>query len=294
MLTNKYNLPEAIVAAVSNDDYSRGEADFSVTELVAEPRYIQLRRRHGHEIVEDVADMGHILMGKIAHGILEKANLLNALHEERLFTTVDGTTISGALDHYAYTPDETLMDLKVTSVYATKDSNQKADWVAQLNCYAELLRRHSFQPAKLQIIPVYKDWRAAEQKRNDWYPSHMLGQPITIAMWPQRTIDEYLSDRVAAHVAARDIPNDDLPVCTDLFRWKRPETFAVMKTPKAKRATKLCATEGDARTYVMQRGMTKAVIQHRPAEYPRCASYCSVAQFCSYGREYARQAHQDV
>ena len=37
-ITNVLNLPEAIVRAVTRDTYSKGQAEFSVTELLLPPR----------------------------------------------------------------------------------------------------------------------------------------------------------------------------------------------------------------------------------------------------------------
>ena len=43
ILTNKHNLPEAIVAAIMNDSYTKGDADISVTELLSPPQLRALR-----------------------------------------------------------------------------------------------------------------------------------------------------------------------------------------------------------------------------------------------------------
>lgn len=106
-VTNKLGLPEAIVEAVANDDYTRGECDLSVTQLIAPPRQVELIRQHEDELEEDAADRIFLLMGKIAHGILEKAAPRGAaITEERLFIDVDGWRISGAFDSLVLVDDE--------------------------------------------------------------------------------------------------------------------------------------------------------------------------------------------
>jgi hypothetical protein len=106
-LTNKLGLPSAIVAALENDTYSRGECDLSVTQLIAPPRQVELRRRHEAELEEDVADRIWILLGKSIHEILEKAAPYgSAITEERLFMEIDGWVISGAFDSLVLREDE--------------------------------------------------------------------------------------------------------------------------------------------------------------------------------------------
>ena len=45
-LTNNHNLPEAIVAAIMNDSYTKGDADISVTELLTPPQLRHLKLKH--------------------------------------------------------------------------------------------------------------------------------------------------------------------------------------------------------------------------------------------------------
>src|SRR3990167_5596923 len=45
-LTNKQGLPQPLVEAVRNDSYGRGDADISVTQLLAPPRKVALIHEH--------------------------------------------------------------------------------------------------------------------------------------------------------------------------------------------------------------------------------------------------------
>jgi hypothetical protein len=100
-------LPEAVYNAVRADDYTRGECDLSVTQLISPPRIVELRRRHEQELEEDASDRIWLLIGKVAHGILERAAPSGAAFtEERLFIDIDGWRISGAFDSLVLLDDE--------------------------------------------------------------------------------------------------------------------------------------------------------------------------------------------
>lgn len=97
-LSNKMGLPDALVRAIQNDGYNPGEkTDFSVTQLISSPRIRVLRKRHWHEIEDDVSDRIYSLLGQSIHTILERAEV-SAHVEERLYAEVDGMTISGQFD----------------------------------------------------------------------------------------------------------------------------------------------------------------------------------------------------
>src|ERR1041384_3875976 len=63
-ITNNLNLPMPLVAAVRNDKYSPGRSDYTTSQLAGTPpRQFALKRKHWHELTEDVADRIYSLSG---------------------------------------------------------------------------------------------------------------------------------------------------------------------------------------------------------------------------------------
>lgn len=75
-LTNNYNLPTPLVDAVKADSYEVS-GDISTTTLLSSPRIRMLKKQFGRGLEEDVSDYLWALMGQVAHGILERANIKN-------------------------------------------------------------------------------------------------------------------------------------------------------------------------------------------------------------------------
>lgn len=121
-LTNTLNLPASIVAAVSWDDRNRDGADYTITELIAPPRQIALRRKHWAELEEDVSERLWALLGSAGHEVLRRAGkqLGRGTIEERATVELDGKRISGQID-LAIQDDNTMTDFKFTSVWAVKE-----------------------------------------------------------------------------------------------------------------------------------------------------------------------------
>ena len=106
IITNRLELPEAIVKAVQNDKYSKGDANISVTTLIAPARKRAIEAAHADALTEDVTERIWALMGQIAHGILAASAGDDAWTEERLFIERHGWRISGSFDSYILTEVE--------------------------------------------------------------------------------------------------------------------------------------------------------------------------------------------
>lgn len=268
MLTNRLDLPDAIVRAIKNDKYDPGTGDISVTKLISPPQIAHLLRQH--EPIEDASDRIWSLIGQAVHGILERAyeNDDSVIVERRFYTSCEGWNVSGQID--VYDPaTQTIYDYKITSVWAR---DGKDEWDQQLNMLRVLLEDSGLPVKHLKIIAIFRDWQKA--KVGDFeYPESQV-KPIDVDLWPYDTARGFMSGRVQLHQAETPRP------CTDEERWAKPEKWAVMKIGR-KSAVKLFDKHDAAQTFIdgsKDAGLLD--IQHRPKQYTRCGSYCPVAGNC--------------
>ena len=152
MKITKGNLPEPLYQAILkvNAKYSKGEADYSVTQLIDSPRISMLKQQHWDEIEEIAEDMLWRFYGSLSHEIIAASSDWNVLHEERMFTKTEGKIISGCPDWF----DGTLInDYKITSKYSIAHG-VKDEWVKQMNLYRYILVDNGWHPASLQIVAI--------------------------------------------------------------------------------------------------------------------------------------------
>jgi hypothetical protein len=268
-LTNKLNLPSAIVEAVANDGYTRGDADISVTQLIKSPRIVALEKEHAGEIVEDASDRIWSLMGQSIHTILERANRVG-IAERRLSITVEGWKISGGMD--LFDEDGILTDYKVTSAWSVK-AGAKDEWIEQLNVYAEILRANGHPVKGLRVVAILRDWSKLEARRDPAYAQSQVAV-FDLTLWDAPKAERFIRDRVTLHKQAQI----DLPLCSKEDGWAKSDTFAVMKQG-ATRETRVYESEEEAHGHAAQN--SALYVQKRPGESTRCISYCSVARFCA-------------
>lgn len=273
-ITNNYDLPAPLVSAIVNDTYEK-VGDISVTRLIGAPRKHQLETRHDAEVTQDATDFLWSLLGQSVHEIFRRAEDITPgyLVEKRLTATVGDWAISGQPD--LLTPDRTLQDWKITSVYSFL-LGDKPDWEAQLNCYAWLLQENDYKVNALQIVGILRDWMQSKANESNYPPVPFLLKDIPL--WSKEAQQRYVEERVAIHQLAANTPDDELPECTDEERWARPTTWAVKKKGN-KKATRVLENEAGAIAWIA--GGKGFVIEKRPGRNIRCEEYCAAAPFCN-------------
>lgn len=271
--TNRHGLPQPIVAALTNDGYTKGAADISVTGLLGPARKRQLELRHWHELTEDVTDRLFALLGTITHDILDRADTTAHLKEVRLYIKRHGWTISGKPDRYTLIGG-LLDDYKTTSVYAIKDGEIKPEWVAQTNLYAHMLREHGYPADRLRIIAILRDWSKARAMTVKDYP----GEPvklIDVPLWSPERIEDFIYERLAAHATAQS----ELPECSPEERWQKPSVWIATRAGNI-RPSKVEDTEAEIDAWIAEQTKGEWTKAHRRGEDTRCLYYCPCAPFC--------------
>lgn len=279
------------MAAVSSDEYERGKAEFTATELIKPSRIVSYTRKHWDDLVEDVSDRVWRFQGQTKHIVLERIArtdphryIVETRHEATMPDT--GALISGQIDLLDKN-DGTLYDWKETSVWKFMVGDTK-EWEEQANVNLYLLRMNGLLPTRLINIALLKDWKIREARfgRKEDYPKcavHVMPLP----MWSVGQAQHYINEKVKKHRAEMANP----PVCSKAERWQRDASFAVMRTDR-KRAVKLCTSRDQAEAVQLHHmkiappgDAKKFYIEERDAEPVRCLDFCAVQLHCDFGTD---------
>lgn len=265
IVTNVHGLPEALVRAVTNDPYTNGGADISVTTLIDAPQIRRLKKVHAEQITVDVSERIWALLGQGVHTVLERAALRSEgmVAETRLFATVRGWRLSGQFDVMAL-ESGVLSDYKVTSVAKLQDTDK---WTQQLNILRWLAYKNGEAVQSLEIIAILRDWKKGMAEKSPTYPQTPIVR-IPIPMWAMDEAEEFIDERVMLHQM------EEAGGCTDEERWYTGTTYAVVK-PGSTRALRVLDEPPEPSS--VPEGYT---VEERPGVYRRCESYCEVRAFC--------------
>ena len=280
-VTNKFGVPAPLVTLATREYYSKGRAQYSVTELLSPPRVRRLREQYDSEIETDVTDMMWSMLGSALHVVMERGQTEGHITEERLFIEVDGVTLSGAIDLQEERDGGVVItDYKFTSAWAVM--NDKPEWEQQLNVYRWLVEKvKGNRVYALRICALIRDFSRHETREG--YPAAPI-QMVDIPLWTLEQADLFVRRRLDMHREAKvshDL-GDALPECSAEERWES-ETIYAVKREGRKTAIRVFKDFNEAKELAEKE---KGYVETRPGESRRCTgNFCSVNRWCE---QYAR------
>jgi hypothetical protein len=283
-ITNKLNLPEGFVKAVSAERHNAAMC-LSATTLLLGVKQIILTDRHWDELTDDVSDRIWAIWGQAVHSLLESEGDDDFTEQEMSYKT-GGITVTGRIDNYDMKRG-IISDYKTASVNKIR-FNDFSDWHMQGMIYAWLLARNNFPVRHCRFIAILKDHSRTEAMRDFQYPRlpvYVYDFPVTRTGLFKAGV--YIHNKVNEYTRYYKTPDDVIPPCSPKERWERPAKFAVKKEGR-KTAVRLFDNIKDAEKKASELGGGH-FIEHRAGESVRCQNYCLCNKFCDFYRSNAGQ-----
>jgi hypothetical protein len=225
---------------------------------------------------------------------IDKSGYTDYTIEEELKLTVKDRLISG---RYDIRDGLDLWDIKNIKTWKLIFDPDFKEFVEQQNLYAYLLLKDKgIKLESINILAFYKDWTQG-QTRDPSYPQSQVVE-YELELWPYEQTEQFLNDRLQMHIDVEDTPDEELPMCTREDRWERHQGgstvhYAIMKNPKAKRATRVLKT-GDLDDAVAMangiKGLTRdSFIEVRYAKPKRCVDWCNIKEHCSFWKNWNKK-----
>ena len=276
-VTNVHNLPEPLVTLARREYYSKGAAQYSVTEIMSPPKIRRMREKYDDQIVTDVSQMLWSLLGSALHVVMERGETSGWIKEERLFAEVDGVSISGAIDlQEEGEAGITIYDYKFTSAWAVMQ--EKEEWIQQLNIYKWLVETvKQRKVVGLKICAMVRDY--SKHDLREAYPAAPICV-IDIPLWDSVKTEMYIRERLEMHRESKMRADfeEDLQNCSNEERWMSETTFAVKREGR-KTAIRVFKTIEEATELAEKE---KGYVETRLGEPKRCTGdFCGVSQWCA-------------
>ncbi len=300
LITNKFGLPEPYYKSCLRDNHPRfGWDTFSVTELMKGTKEIVLTKRHWEELEQDCVDMVWTVFGTAVHSVMEGHDSDNELAEERISMPVPcgeygDIRVSGGFDLYNG-DTKILTDYKTTGVFSYQMKLQEgidSHWAKQLRVYWLILQKAGFEVKGVRNTVFLKDWSKTQARRDASYPQKPIvnidydfGPVFRSDVAADMMAD--LSSKIQEILEFKDVPEEEIPNCSNEERWERDECWAIMKKGRktaVKRHSKLFDAEQHLTTLDANH-----YIEHRPGVPVKCLDYCVCAEKCSFYKKYIDQ-----
>lgn len=281
-ITNKMNLPQAIVNAVTTEQHN-APGTVSATTLLKGNKHILLMQRHWDEIETDAADMIWAIFGTAVHAVMEAQVQGHHFSEEFLSYAAGSLTVTGRIDLYDMTTG-TIDDYKTASLWKVVYQDFE-DWRKQGLIYAWLLRKNGMPANHVRFIALLKDHSKRKARYDASYPqSPVYTYEYHVTENDIAEIDAFIMDKVKSLSTDMLKLDDEIEPCSMDQRWQDYPKFALMKEGR-KSAVRLYDTAEDAMA-ALDNADSKHYLQARPGEPIMCLDYCPAKQFCSFYKEY--------
>lgn len=287
LVTNKHNLPQSLVNAVTTERHNK-EGSVSATTLLQGVKQIILTERHWDEIEDDVSDRVWALFGTAVHKLLEECNP-NAFTEEKFEVKRDSKTVTGQVDLYDM-EEKTITDYKTASVWKVKFQSFD-DWRRQGLIYAWLLKQQGLEVKRCRFIAMLRDWTKGEAQRNADYPQAQIYEYVfDVTEKDLSEIEIFINDKVLQIIENEKKSDDEIASCSAEERWETETTWAIKKVGR-KTALKVCHTKAEAEELMPKLGGTE--IEERKGQSKRCTDYCLCNKFCNFYKEHCLKGEQE-
>jgi len=283
LITNKYNLPQALVDAVKGDGV-REHKGYGVTTILKPVREIILMRRHEGEIEVDVSDCINRLFGTAFHSLIEQHDK-TGMAEITLEKEINGLKLIGKLDLYD-TINECVIDYKTATVWKVMFKDFE-DWRKQGLIYAWLCMQNGYSVKKIKFYAFLKDWTAKDKRaKGDDYPeSQVYTYELNVGINELVEIETWLEMKFGSLKNELCYNDDELVPCTKEECWYTGDKYAVYKNVSDKKAQRLFDSKVEAEGYLKEKMDGKGIVVFRQGEYRKCQDYCEVCNFCNIRKE---------
>lgn len=275
------SLPTPFLRCLLDDQYDKGDSEFSTTQLISPPQRTWIKEQ-GHEEIKTATSSFYAVLGTILHRVLQDyaREEEGEIAERRLYTEIQGRKVSGCIDLYE-THTSTVSDWKFIGGV---QKEIKDDHWKQLQINGRLAEIHGWEVNNVAITYFQRDWKTLQALVDPNYPK--IGIQNLVVPYDQSAGINLLETTVADHVNAK---NGKPRPCTELEKWQAPASYAIIKNG-GKRAINggVCSSLAEANDKMLPGHF----IQHRPSERTYCLHFCNLKHACpQFQRESREIAH---
>lgn len=314
---NTSSVPLSMAVFLATDNYDHDENTISATSLIKPLRQLILGGRVPQELsLPDLVSMVASRVGTAIHDGFERSwtqnyrvamaalgypervinlvrvnptkeelqsnpDLIPVYLEQRAYKQVGNYLVSGKFD---FVGQGRLEDVKTTGTYSAMSGSNDRKYILQGSIY-RWLNPDIITEDDMSIQFIFTDWSAMQARQNPNYPQQRIMEH-KLKLLSYEEIDRFVRQKLSDFDDLVDLPEPDLPLCTDEDLWRTEPQFKWYKNHDAStvatalKSTKNFDTELEARTHMMTVGKGAGIVVTKPGQVNAC-KYCSGFAICS-------------
>lgn len=314
---NTSSVPLSMAVFLATDNYDHDPNTISATSLIKPLRQLILGGRVPQELsLPDLTGMIASRVGTAIHDAIERSwvtnyqtamealgypqhviklvrinptkleleenpDIIPVYLEQRAHRRVGSYLVSGKFD---FVGQGRLEDFKTTGVFAAMSGSNDAKYILQGSIY-RWLNPDLITDDYMSIQFIFTDWSAMQARQSPNYPPHRF-QERKLKLLSIEETDAYIKRKLSDFDDLVDLPEPDLPLCTDEDLWRTEPVFKWYKNhdkdtvATASKSTKNFGTDLEARTHMMTVGKGAGIVVEKPGQVNAC-KYCPGFAACS-------------
>lgn len=320
--TNNGNLPLSVAVFLATDNYDHDDQAISATKLLKPTRQSILdyripedeknvdlltlpASRYGtaiHDAIERawqnpekaLQDLGYkqSTIDKIRINPTEKevakGNIIPVYMEQRWEREANGYYVSGKAD---FVFQGQLEDFKTTSTFSYLDPKKEQDYIGQGSIY-RWIRPDIITKDTIRINQMYTDWSAGKLKQGGVYPPQRI-MSLEYPLWSLGQTDRFIKGKIKELVECMDLPEEELPLCSDEDLWRTKTVYKYYKNPeKTQRSSGNFDTMEEARIRLAEDGHVGIIVENKGKA--KACRFCSALNHCSQAKALLERDELDL
>jgi hypothetical protein len=222
-----------------------------------------------------------IAINPTAEHLAENKDAVPIYLEQRAKREIGGYVLGGKFDMVA---EGIVHDNKSTSAYTWVYGGRDEEHQLQGSIY-RWLNPDKITEDFIRICYIFTDWQKSAAKTNPNYPQQRVATK-DISLMSEADTQKWILSKLALFEKYKDVPEDQLPECTDEELWRSDPQYKYYSDPTktAGRSTKNFDNAADARAFQAEKG-GKGIVITVVGEPKRCA-YCDAFTVCTQKDKY--------
>lgn len=223
-----------------------------------------------------------VVVNPTAEQLAKRPDIVPVYMEQRAFKKVGDYTIGGQFD---FIGDGILEDFKSMAVYGYMKGDKDEEQLMQGSLY-RWLNPELVTSDWMRIQQIFTDWSKMEAriKAKKGYPQSRIVEKV-LDLMPYAKTDMWVKNRVGEIDRLMDVPEEDLPRCTQKELWQDDPVYKYYANPEKTtgRSTKNFDSFAEAQDHLTKKGV--GVIKEVLGKVKRCG-YCDGFDLCTQKDEY--------
>ena len=221
---------------------------------------------------EDIVE--RVIINPTSEQLAQLEDPIAVYMEQREEKEIAGYIVTGKYD---FIGEGMVQDFKSTGTFTYTKGVNDEKYIQQGSIY-RWLNPEIITEDVMQIHFIFTDWKKFNVGVQQNYPPKPL-MSVELPLMPLEETEQFINDRIHAIEIHKDLPEEELPECTDEELWRDPPVYKYFAKKDSKRSAKNFDIYSEALAYVQEKGKPGGELRTVYGQAKAC-NFCDAQEIC--------------